>query len=139
MIPGYGTDMHLAQLDSQHLLHCLNAVRKYSHYDYYYEAKWGKNMPPLHVAHRSHCIGVLFEALTCQPSLNVITFDWMETQHNPFPDFNINRKCVNWDEVTAWADKVEIKDIIEKERDMKRPEGAVEIPVLKQLLELDAQ
>jgi hypothetical protein len=38
----------------------------------------------------------------CQPSLGVITFDWVHTQHNPFPDFNIQKQCVSHDTILNW-------------------------------------
>lgn len=70
---GYGRDRYFGVIDGQHLIHCLNVVRKWAHYDYYWEETWGpmSEAPPVHSAHRSHCIGVLLDTLTCQPSINV--------------------------------------------------------------------
>jgi hypothetical protein len=93
-------------------------------------------MPPVHKAHRLHCIGALLEHLTCQPSMNIVTFDWVETQHNPFPDFSIERKCVNWGAVGEWAERVGIQGYEEKQKSMVRPKGAFVIPAGKELLEL---
>ncbi|KAL5384255.1 hypothetical protein DPSP01_005399 [Paraphaeosphaeria sporulosa] len=136
--PGYGSTKYFAELDSQHLLHCLNTVRKYSHYSHYFYPKWGdeSNMPALAVAHRSHCIGILLDALTCQPSLNLLHFNWMETQENPFPDFGINRKCVDHSAVLEWQDRVGIREDLVVDAKIERPEDAKVIPALPQLLEL---
>ncbi|OCK79905.1 hypothetical protein K432DRAFT_435058 [Lepidopterella palustris CBS 459.81] len=132
---GYGADKYLAQLDGQHAIHCLNALRKYSHYDYYYREKWGDDIPPLHVAHRSHCVSILLQALTCQPSVNVITHDWMETQENPFPDFNIKRQCHDHGAILDWQKKISIdKEVFAT---IRKPSGVRTVPALPQLLELD--
>ncbi|KAJ4357173.1 uncharacterized protein N0V89_001748 [Didymosphaeria variabile] len=136
---GYGASKYFAQLDSQHLLHCLNSVRKYSHYAHYFYPRWGdeSNMPALSVAHRSHCIGILLDALTCQPSLNMLNFNWMETQENPFPDFAINRKCVDHSAVLEWQDRVGIREDLVENDIIKKPKDAKVLPALPQLLELE--
>ncbi|KAF8847408.1 hypothetical protein BDZ45DRAFT_607493, partial [Acephala macrosclerotiorum] len=80
-----------------HLLHCLNTLRKYSHPSYYPHLN---GTPTLwHSTHRSHCTYLLLQALTCQPCLNVITHNWIQGQEYLFPDFDIERKCVDYDKV----------------------------------------
>jgi hypothetical protein len=32
---GMGSNLYLVQLDGQHHLHCLNAIRKFAYFDYY--------------------------------------------------------------------------------------------------------
>jgi hypothetical protein len=60
----------------------------------------------------------------------------METQHNPFPDFNIQRKCVDWEGITEYLKNAELPGFPERHSHMERPKDAVQIPVLKQLAEL---
>jgi hypothetical protein len=134
---GYGTDKYFGVMDGQHLIHCLDELRRFAHYDYYYREKWGdmSNIPPMHAAHRSHCIGVLLNALKCQPSLNIVTWTWMEDQPEPFPDFNAWRKCQNTDELFEWIDKRQVSRQSIKDWNWKRPEGQKEIPLLPQLKE----
>ncbi len=70
--PGLGPTAHLAQLDNQHTLHCLNAIRRYAHREHYYPSFTSPNttttLPLLHAAHLSHCLHILLQALTCNPS-----------------------------------------------------------------------
>lgn len=94
-------------------------------------------MPALSVAHRSHCTGVLLDALTCQPSLNMLTFNWMETQENPFPDFGINRKCVDHSKILEWQDKMGIREDLVENGKIEKPKDAKVLPALPQLLELE--
>lgn len=90
---GYGKDKYFAVPDGQHLLHCLNEVRKFAFYDYYYAPTFGpaSNLSVMHAVHRSHCFGVLLDALTCQPSLSMVLFEWMEGVEEPWPDFDVVR------------------------------------------------
>ncbi|KAF2120126.1 hypothetical protein BDV96DRAFT_641979 [Lophiotrema nucula] len=135
---GYGPDMHFAELDSQHLLHCLNTVRKYAHHNYYFAeySNSTETLPRMLAVHRDHCIGMLLEALTCRPSMNVVTFEWMETQRFPFPDFGVRRKCVDYGGLLEWQKGAEVKGWEEKAEGLKRPEGARVMPALKGLLEV---
>jgi len=102
-----GDDLYPAFLDSQHLLHCLNEVRMYAWFPYYYEDKYGPgsntmNMPPIHQAHLRHCLSVLLEAIRCQPSLNIDTFEYIDPEQRPFPEFRTKRKCMNHDALLDW-------------------------------------
>ena len=144
-LKGYGTETHLGILDGQHLIHCLNSLRRYSHWDYYFRDDWAHKYqspdpyywPPLHMAHRSHCIGVLLQHLTCQPSLAIITSDWMETQRTPFPDFNVRRRCINHDAILDWQKNVMVPE--ELISGIERPKGAKVLNAPKELWELSDQ
>ena len=37
---GVGKDMYMAELDGQHQLHCLDQLRRYTYWDYYYGDKY---------------------------------------------------------------------------------------------------
>ncbi|KUJ23672.1 uncharacterized protein LY89DRAFT_573258, partial [Mollisia scopiformis] len=114
---GYGMNTHFAALDSQHLLHCLNMLRRSAWPEYYNIAP-----SPWHTTHLSHCTYLLMQALTCQPSLNVITHNWVEGQRFPFPDFDIERKCVDYESVWEWNMERGIRyELLEG---IVRPEGA---------------
>ncbi|KAJ4294437.1 hypothetical protein N0V90_008127 [Kalmusia sp. IMI 367209] len=112
---GYGPNKYFAVNDGQHLIHCLNEVRKFAYYDYYYLPAYGNasNLPRLVAAHRSHCVGVLLDALTCQPSLNMVVWEWMEGMREPWPDFNVWRKCQDYGLFYEWQKgaQVEIEKI----------------------------
>jgi len=83
--------------------------------------------PRRHQAHLSHCIHILLQALTCTPSLDLISHVWMRTQENPYPDFNINRQCVAHDPLLAWQKNVSISEEIKRFKIIPRPEDAIEV------------
>ncbi|KAF1975999.1 hypothetical protein BU23DRAFT_436386, partial [Bimuria novae-zelandiae CBS 107.79] len=101
---GYGANKYFAVNDGQHLLHCLDELRKFAHYEYYYSPKYGAeaNLPPMVKAHRSHCVGVLLDTLTCQPSLNMVVWEYVQGQSEPWPDFDTWRMCVDHGAFYEW-------------------------------------
>lgn len=136
--PGFGDDAHLAEIDSQHQLHCLNVLRKWAHYDYYFRSKYGDSPGLLQNAHRDHCLAVLLHTLTCQPSLDVITHNWVDTQPFPVPDFNLNRKCKNHQRIMQWQDRNQLTmDQLNEIAGMARPAEAFIFPLWPELVELN--
>ncbi|KAK0371554.1 hypothetical protein CLIM01_11078 [Colletotrichum limetticola] len=126
---GVGSDKYLVEIDMQHQLHCLNAVRKYAYFDYYYGNDY-RNIsmaPQRHQAHLAHCIDILLQALTCNPSLDLISHNWMRTQENPYPDFNIKRQCVAHDPILKWQHENGISEQILKYKNLPRPERFPEV------------
>ncbi|TQN72018.1 hypothetical protein CSHISOI_03530 [Colletotrichum shisoi] len=126
---GVGPDRYLVEIDMQHQLHCLNAVRKYAYWDYYYGNSY-KNVsmaPKRHQAHLEHCIDILLQALTCNPSLDLISHNWMKTQQNPYPDFNIKRQCVAHDPILKWQHEHGITEQIMKFKNLPRPDNFPEV------------
>ncbi|CAK1362292.1 hypothetical protein CB0940_02437 [Cercospora beticola] len=108
---GYGPDAHLAMLDGQHAIHCLNTLRRYAYREYFYPNLTASTTPgkspfsPLAEAHLSHCLHILLQTLTCKPSFDLITMNWVETQINPYPDFAINKKCIDYKQMKNWQTK----------------------------------
>ncbi|KAK6351282.1 hypothetical protein TWF718_004447 [Orbilia javanica] len=121
---GFPPDTHLAQLDSVHQIHCLNALRKAVFFEYYYGKK--KTIDRLYWIHLSHCAGIVLQNLMCQANLDVITMNWVKTQKKPFPDFSINKKCRDFGVIKKWQDERKLnEELLEK---MVRPESYVEGP-----------
>jgi hypothetical protein len=124
---GLGPDAHIAQIDVLHEIHCLNALRKEIFYESYYEAKYGPKFangtgPPLGFKiHSSHCIYLLLQNLMCNANLDVITYNWIDGEHLPFPDFSVNHKCRNWDTIMDWHKANSVP--VEMYKTMKMPEG----------------
>ncbi|KAF6833793.1 hypothetical protein CMUS01_06410 [Colletotrichum musicola] len=126
---GVGRDKYLVEIDMQHQLHCLNALRKYAFWDHYYGSQY-KNIsmaPQRHQAHLAHCTDILLQALTCNPSLDLISHNWMRTQENPYPDFNIKRQCVAHDPILKWQHENGITEQILKFKNLPRPENFPEV------------
>lgn len=92
-----------------------------------------RDMPVIYTAHRSHCIGLLLDALKCQPSINVATFEWMEGQPYPYPDFKVRRKCQNTDQLFGWIKEGAGSRSVIEGSNFSRPEGAKEVPILPRL------
>ena len=103
---GLGPDAYVAELDVLHQIHCLNALRRDVYFSHYFGSKYPDGQPSeLHRIHSDHCIYVLLQNLMCNANVDVITLDWVEGQQHPFPDFSINRKCVNFDAILEWQEK----------------------------------
>lgn len=75
----------------------------------------------------AHCTEVLRENLMCSANLDVITFNWKETQDLPFADFNLNKKCTNAGILMDWQGKNALAT--ERARNFTRPPGAREMPI----------
>ena len=39
----------------------------------------------------------------CHGDISIVTFDWVEHELNPFPNFNIERECRNWESLLQWT------------------------------------
>ncbi|EPS41535.1 hypothetical protein H072_4539 [Dactylellina haptotyla CBS 200.50] len=123
---GFPPETHLAQLDSIHQIHCLNALRKAVFFNYYFDAKKKKKLNRLHWIHLSHCAGIILQNLMCQANLDVITLNWVNTQVNPFPDFSVNKKCRDFGAIKKWQDENKLSE--ELLRKIVRPKEYVELP-----------
>ncbi|KAH7033716.1 uncharacterized protein B0I36DRAFT_321940 [Microdochium trichocladiopsis] len=121
-----GDDAHIVQIDMTHQIHCLNAVRQAMYPEYYPVRKLMKDVHP------QHCLHVLLQNLMCDASVNVMTYNWMETQQNPFPDMNIQRKCRDFDAVLDWHERT----LVPLSEKVKKPEGVKQLPLTPKLKEL---
>lgn len=103
---GRGDDAYIAQVEVYHQIHCLNELRKEmsSNYNYYYK------FPPteLHIAHKAHCVHILLQTLMCNADVGIITHNWVHNEAylapktRPFPDFNVVKKCRDFDALSRW-------------------------------------
>lgn len=91
-----GSDAYIAPLDVFHQIHCLNELRKNAFADYGEERPTKKKHGRLWWIHLRHCTDMLLQNIKCHADADIVTYNWLETQQNPFPDFNINRKCRNF-------------------------------------------
>ncbi|KAK5734666.1 hypothetical protein LTR17_008744 [Elasticomyces elasticus] len=101
---GFGNDAYGASSDTQHLLHCLNRVRKDVYFDYYFQSIWpdGK-VSDLHRFHTAHCLKILRQFIVCQSSMDLIPKIWREGEPHPVNEFSIVRKCGNYDSLWQYA------------------------------------
>lgn len=127
---GEGSDAYIAQIEVFHQIHCLNELRKEIYYNHYYKS------PPneLHRSHKSHCIHILLQALTCAADVGVISHNWVhngnieEPKTRPMPDFNVVKVCRDFDSLLDWAREKGVKGLAQKWSKLKYPGGVEIIP-----------
>lgn len=99
-------ELYYAQIDAFHQLHCLNEIRRHAYWDHYHKHKWGAydaHTPhPLHWTHISHCLEAIRQNIVCHANVEMITSTWTEGQDWPFPDFAINKKCRNFEQLQEY-------------------------------------
>ncbi|KAH7082624.1 hypothetical protein BKA63DRAFT_403231, partial [Paraphoma chrysanthemicola] len=109
---GFGPDAHIAELDVLHTIHCLNAIRRDVHWQHYFGDIYPNGtFPELHRVHTDHCIHIVLQNLMCSATADIITQPWVEGQSHPFPDFNVNKKCRNFDALLEWHEENMITDM----------------------------
>lgn len=125
---GFGDDAYAGHLDIFHQLHCLNFLRTQAWEAYDRDGTTAKPpYPETHWLHLGHCTEVLRENLICNANLDVITFNWKETQDKPYPDFDLNKKCTDLDVLVAWQEQNTLP--VETSVNFTRPHGAKQIPM----------
>ena len=102
-------EMYHGTVDAFHQIHCLNTIRKHAYWDSYYKGPYGSwddhNAHELHWTHVSHCFESLLQNLKCNADVGVVTHVWMEGQQAPFPDFNLEKKCIDFESLVDWNEK----------------------------------
>ncbi|KAI1020182.1 hypothetical protein LB503_006019 [Fusarium chuoi] len=124
---GLGDNAYMAQIDMFHQIHCLNLLRHLAWAEYNRNGTAKKRFSDLHWIHVSHCTDILMQNLMCNGNFDIITFNWVETQSNPFPDFAVNHQCRDFDAIYEWQDKHSVPK--EWGRNVTRPAGAKQIPI----------
>lgn len=118
-------DMYFSFIDAFHQTHCLDMIRRHSYWFHYYEGHYGSwdHAHETHWTHISHCFNILLQGLKCTASPEVMTAVWMEGQEAPFPDFNVNKKCGNFEGLVEWQSKRIIpKELYDQGLIVKPPE-----------------
>ncbi|EOD45791.1 putative tat pathway signal sequence protein [Neofusicoccum parvum UCRNP2] len=120
----------MAEIDVFHQLHCLNSLRKglIHNYQYYWGDRYGLDPPIMFSSHLNHCMDVLRQNIMCHADVEVITYDWRETQLHPFPNFGINKKCRDFNAVLEWQERTKLQDARRHWYAFKKPDDAVQLP-----------
>ncbi|KAJ4294056.1 hypothetical protein N0V90_007745 [Kalmusia sp. IMI 367209] len=91
------------ETDMIHKLHCLDMIRKDVYFDYYWlEMYPNRNVSERHRIHSSHCLYIILQALMCDANTDLIPHVYLEDYAWPVPDFEIKRKCGNFEGVKEW-------------------------------------
>jgi len=126
---GAGSDLYIARTEVSHQIHCLDVLRKASFPDYYAKTRDGvKESIPLWRPHVMHCLHILLQNLMCTASMDVITYNWMESQYSPQPDFSINRQCRDFDAILRWQDENKVPDGLKKMKEFVKEGGSFDAP-----------
>ncbi|EED14756.1 conserved hypothetical protein [Talaromyces stipitatus ATCC 10500] len=136
---GLGQDAYLGGLDAFHILHCFNAIRTEAFKDYYFDGEryhmegYGpdsipkRNHSEMFWIHLRHCSDIIVQFLMCNADTTMTTYSWIETQERPFPDFSVNKKCIDFDTLVRWRDDNALD--FEDAGMIRRPPGAYEVAV----------
>ena len=109
-------------------------LRKLIYPTYYNFTADNLHHPNLWFVHLNHCVDVLAQNLMCTGNTDMYTLNWMETQDHPFPDFDINHRCLDFDALVDWRMREGVD--IEKWLAMKKPEGVRQVKPSKGIEEL---
>ncbi|KNG49747.1 tat pathway signal sequence protein [Stemphylium lycopersici] len=128
---GYGKRQYYAKFEHIHKIHCLNLIRKWVHADYYFP-----NGKPMHkgMVHVDHCIHSLLEDYLCHVNYGVYTYQWIDVEALPEPDFQVTRQCrdygkllefaksnrVDWDKRVVYYPKPEDAKVFEQDPIVKK-------------------
>ncbi|KAH0499833.1 hypothetical protein TgHK011_006999 [Trichoderma gracile] len=94
-----GDEKYFAWIQGSHDIHCLDNIRRFMFRDHYY----GEELrDPIIEAHFLHCLQTLLLSLQCKYSTDVYLAAWVEDRDAPVIDFNITRRCVDYDDYLHW-------------------------------------
>ncbi|MCJ1312252.1 hypothetical protein MMC25_005926 [Agyrium rufum] len=122
---GLGDDAYVGALDVFHQLHCVNALREYAFADFGEEIPTKKKHGNLQWVHLRHCVDILVQNIMCHADAGIHTYNWMDTQPQPFPDFSVNRKCRDFEQLRVYRDMHTVD--MEKYKSMPKPKGVKQV------------
>lgn len=112
-----GPDAYVGALDFFHQIHCLNTLRKAA----FLGNSGLAGRPALETIHLQHCTDMLMQHLLCTADTGMITYEWVEDNEHPFPDFGVMRECRGWRQLVEWRDEKAVD--LETYRAWRKPEG----------------
>ncbi|KAJ8586434.1 hypothetical protein M405DRAFT_795536 [Rhizopogon salebrosus TDB-379] len=117
----------MVSLESAHVLHCLNLLRKVTWFEYYGPIEPSfQNAPEIVRMHIDHCIETIRQNIMCNADVTMVTWNWVENHKHPYPNFNTRHQCRNFEKILDWA--VDHAIHINK-FEVTRFEDTVDIPV----------
>ena len=120
-----GDDSFPVQIDVFHQIHCLNALRKQMHYDYYFGKEFGEKGPDeMHWMHMKHCLHMVLQSLTCNANVDIVPHRWVEQDEVPFAQFGIVRQCRNFEALSDWNQGHAVRNVRDVWGKAKRPDDA---------------
>ncbi|OQV05018.1 hypothetical protein CLAIMM_09822 isoform 2 [Cladophialophora immunda] len=101
-----GEELYTGFLEVFHQLHCVDMLRRYTHWDYYASTypSFLDSADTLR-SHLDHCIDVLRINLMCTSDVSVMTHHWIAEKTWPDPDFETRHKCRKFDAIVDWVNE----------------------------------
>lgn len=124
---GHGPDAYFAQVDIFHIVHCLNEVRKEMWPEYYYDQPSDRSRREF----KAHCMHILLQNLLCTADVGIISHNWVHNERfsksktMPFPDYNLVKKCRNFDALLEWTIDRRVLDWRSKWQQLQVPDDAI--------------
>ncbi|KAG1724441.1 uncharacterized protein EDB91DRAFT_1062835, partial [Suillus paluster] len=96
---------YMASIESNHMLHCLNMLRKVTWGDHYGPSGNDVHESPEYFRiHLDHCIELLRQYILCHSDVVMISYDW-ERSDAFFPNFNVRHQCRDFEKILDWVDE----------------------------------
>ena len=72
----------------------------------------------------------------CNANVDIITYNWVETQRYPYPDFGIQHQCRDHEGILEWL--MQTENHVDQDALLKivKPEGANELPISPQYFDI---
>ena len=62
----------------------------------------------MQLIHVSHCLDSLRQIIMCRADTELVTFEYVSEERfpnpRPNPNFLVERKCRNWDDIVEWVE-----------------------------------
>ncbi|EHK26505.1 uncharacterized protein TRIVIDRAFT_70489 [Trichoderma virens Gv29-8] len=111
---------YFLQPEFSHQLHCVNLLRKASHFKYSYYKQHDpdfRDKQETFEVHFDHCVEMLRQFVMCHADVGLVTAHWIEQRARPWPDFNTKQICRDFEGIWQWT------------VDHQLPEGAPMMPL----------
>ena len=64
---------------------------------------FNRNQTPPVNRQADHCFDDIRQALMCNADTSVVTFEWKPDYRRPWPNFAVEKTCVDWEALDKWA------------------------------------
>ncbi|KAF9560661.1 hypothetical protein CPC08DRAFT_707948 [Agrocybe pediades] len=96
---------YMATIEMNHQLHCLDVLRKYTYHGHYetFDPIFTYPTPDIFRKHLDHCVDIIRQNLMCSADVGMITYEWVKGVSVPYPDFNTQHQCRNFEKILKWG------------------------------------
>ncbi|KAG1724443.1 uncharacterized protein EDB91DRAFT_1062841, partial [Suillus paluster] len=96
---------YMTSMESNHMVHCLNMLRKVTWGDHYGPSGNDVHESPEYFRiHLDHCIELLRQNILCHSDVVTISYDWERSGAFP-PSFNVRHQCKDFEKILDWVDE----------------------------------